>query len=111
VRPTFLMTWKVTVVNPVTGTDPYGDQEETSTEEVDTLCHASPAGGMEDTVEARTTTADWSVYLPPDAPVTAASRLVLDGGPTLEVVAPPGPYRNPRTRKVEYLAVSARVVV
>jgi len=110
-RPTFLMTWPATLITPSTTTDGYGDEVEDGTTETAILVHASPGAGREDSVEARTTVAAWSVFCPPDTPVTSASRIQLDAGPLLEVISPPAPFRNPRTRTVEYVQVDAQVVV
>lgn len=105
-----LMTRTCAVAELATAVNVYGDYEPTSVYESNatTVCWAEPKTSGEDSRYGTVASSDWLVVLPADVTVTARSRVVLDGGPTLEVIGHPRPMWSPRG--AHHVELDARVV-
>jgi head-tail adaptor len=91
-----LRTQPVTVTRPGPGTeDVYGNIQPTWDEIGTWWAVLEQTDAEEHTVGEDTQTADWRLYLPPDADIRGRDRVQLDDV-TFEVVGPPNRARRPQ---------------
>lgn len=91
----------VEILTAGTVTNPYSDEDTptwaTSTVTVVTGVGVEPRPSGEPTQDARNAvTAGYTLYLPPDTPITAANRVRVRGG-TYDVIGDPADWRSPFT--------------
>jgi len=109
--PSRLLTWPATLQVPGSiVADEYGDPIPGTPTSVAIMCQAFPARSDEDTVNAQVGMVEWTLYTGPDVALSETCRVVLSGGPTLEVAGPPMLMRDPRGRAASYLQAPAKVV-
>lgn len=105
--PTPLMTQTATIT-PQAGTDAYGDPLPAGTP-FDVACWLFQTRRDEkrtivgEDMQAET----WTLYLPPGTTVDGNDNVAVDGV-TYEVVGPPWPAFNPRSRKVTHIEATLR---
>lgn len=80
----------------------------TTGDPVDTLCYAEQLAASEDTVNATHQLDTWRILLPADTVVDGHATIAIpDRELVLEVQGPPHPVRNPRTRTIHHIELTA----